>query len=98
LLALNHIVQLACIISLLGYYLESYTVCFICGFLWGLADSTSGSLSVIVCSIYFEGQIESFAIYRLIQGLTVTFVMVLDIILQSNGVPFYVFILLIVLF
>jgi len=56
--------ELALILSLLGYFLSNYVLCFFIGAAWGFADCIFNNLVSVICSHDYEGKIEIFAVFR----------------------------------
>lgn len=47
------IVELALIISIISYYTENYTLCFISGALWGTSDCLVSNMTMVITTTLF---------------------------------------------
>lgn len=77
------IVELAGIISLLNFFLESYPLCFVIAMLWGGSDTFLQTNLGAIISALFPGQVESFSVYRIFFALGTVTTIVLNLALQS---------------
>jgi hypothetical protein len=77
------IVELAGIISLLNFFLESYALCFPIAMLWGGSDTFLQTNMGAIISALFPGQVESFSVYRIFFALGTVTTIVLNLALDS---------------
>ncbi|KAL4484432.1 hypothetical protein ABPG74_019609 [Tetrahymena malaccensis] len=90
----NIILQLCVVFSFTAYFLQSYALCFVCGFLWGFIDCFQISVASYICQVKFNGQIESFSIFRLFQGLGVMITILISIFMESLAQYYFIFVIL----
>ncbi|KAL4489931.1 hypothetical protein ABPG72_010830 [Tetrahymena utriculariae] len=86
--------QLCVVFSFIAYFLQSYTLCFVCGFLWGFIDCFQISVASYICQVKFNGQIESFSIFRLFQGMGVMITILINIFMESIAQYYFIFVIL----
>lgn len=73
------------IVSMLTYYTENYTWCFISGALWGFSDSFLTTLSNILVKSEFGAGLEGYAILRFCMGFGVLITAILSIALSTHS-------------
>lgn len=59
-------------------------MCFVSGALWGLADCVIQNMCTVIISTLFPGSIEAFAINRIMQGVSITTFMIVNIFLKEE--------------
>ncbi|EDK31889.2 MFS transporter (macronuclear) [Tetrahymena thermophila SB210] len=77
------LVATAVLFSLLGLVVKEYALCFLIAILWGSCDSTNASLSVIIASKDFPGQLQMFSLQKLSNSLGCSFALIMGILLQN---------------
>ncbi|EAS04192.2 MFS transporter (macronuclear) [Tetrahymena thermophila SB210] len=90
----NIILQLCVVFSFIAYFLQSYALCFVCGFLWGFVDCFQISVASYICQVKFNGQIESFSIFRFFQGMGVMITILISIFMESIAQYYFIFVIL----
>jgi len=88
--------EIGLVISLLAFFLENYTVCFLMGFSLGLSDCFFNNVVSIICSKDYEGHLEIFAVFRFNLSLGAVISFGTSIILEDT--PQYIFILIVFAF
>ncbi len=82
------IAEIALVLSLLGNFLENYTLCFFIGACWGFVDCWFNSLVSTICSKDYEGYLEIFAVFRLTLAFFVAITQDLIMLIKSDWVNF----------
>lgn len=65
--------ELGLVLSTIGFFLKSYTMCFFIGAIWGFADCYCNTVGQAICTKDYEGKIEIFGIYRLTLSVATAF-------------------------
>jgi hypothetical protein len=87
------IVEMGLILSLIGYYEQSYLLCFFAAACWGAGDCTSNSIIGSILSTDMGNKLEGFAVYKFAQSLGSLFTLTLTIILDGKN-PFILILIL----
>lgn len=88
------LVEVASFTSLICYFTNSFPLCFVCAYMWGMSENFLQTNTNALVAKIFPGKVEGFSVYRIFFCIGVVSVLLLGILLSSA--PNYIFLTIVI--